>query len=60
MNQKETTMKSYKIEFFHGGQGVWKGTGTETFADREAARAFMTAQSQMCGGCVAFRIMESV
>ena len=49
---------TYTVQFFHGGQGVWKGTGGHTFTDREAARAFMTAQSQMCGGCVAFRIEE--
>ena len=49
---------TYTVQFFHGLEGVWKGTGSETFTDREAARAFMTAQSQMCGGCVDFRIEE--
>ena len=48
----------YTVQFFHGGQGIWKAAGGHTFADREVARNFMTAQSQMCNGCVAFRIQE--
>ena len=49
---------NYTVQFFHGIEGVWKGTGGRIFTDREAARAFMTAQSEMCGGAVAFRIEE--
>ena len=33
-------MKNYTVQFFHGGQGVWKGTGTEKLTDREVARKF--------------------
>ena len=49
---------NYTVEFFHGIEGVWKGTGGRIFTDREAAREYMTAQSEMCGGAVAFRIEE--
>ena len=54
------TMKntSYTVEFFHGIEGIWKSATVRTFTDREAARTFMTAQSEMCGGAVAFRIEE--
>jgi hypothetical protein len=51
-------MKNYTVQFFHGLEGVWKGTGTETFAELDKAKAFMKAQSEMCGGCVDFRIEE--
>ena len=56
------TMKntSYTVEFFHGIEGIWKSATARTFTDREAARTFMTTQSQMCGGAVAFRIEEVV
>ena len=53
----KTTM-TYKVQFFHGGQGIWKDAGGHTFTEREAARDFMTAQSKMCDGMVDFRIME--
>ena len=49
---------NYKVEFFHGGEGIWKSAGGPTFTEREAARDYMTAQSQMCDGMVAFRIEE--
>ena len=50
---------SYTVEFFHGIEGIWKSATVRTFTDREAARTFMTAQSEMCGGAVAFRIEEN-
>ena len=53
-------MKSYKIEFFHGGEGVWKGAGGHTFTELDKARAYMKAQVEMCAGCVDFQIREVV
>ncbi len=49
---------NYKVEFFHGGEAIWKSAGGPTFTERETAREYMTAQSQMCDGMVAFRIEE--
>ena len=49
---------NYKVEFFHGGEAIWKSAGGRTFTEREAAREYMTAQSQMCDGMVAFQIVE--
>ena len=49
---------TFQVQFWHGGEAVWKPAGLQTFTEREVARKFMTAQSQMCGGCVAFRIEE--
>ena len=51
---------NYKVEFFHGGEGIWKSAGGPTFTNREVARDYMTTQSQMCGGCVAFQIVETI
>lgn len=52
--------KTYKIEFFHGAQGVWKTVGTRTdIATLDEAKAFKKAQVEMCGGVVDFRIMET-
>ena len=56
---KNQTTTIYKVQFFHGGQGVWKDAGGHTFTEREVARDFMTAQSKMCDGMVAFRIEET-
>ena len=52
--------KTYKVEFFHGKEGIWKPAGGPTFTDREVARLYMTGQSKMCDGMVAFRIEEEV
>ncbi len=51
--------KTYKIEFFHGGEAVWKNIGTRTnIPTFQEAKDFMRAQVEMCGGCVDFRIVE--
>ena len=57
------TMKNnttYKIQFFHGGEAVWKNAGTNQFATLKEAQNYKAAQVQMCGGMVDFRIEEMV
>ena len=48
----------YTVEFFHGGEGVWKPVGTQTFTELEKAQAYKAAQIQMCSGMVDFRIQK--
>ena len=58
---KQTTMKktTYTIQFWHGGEAVWKNVGTRTdIATLDEAKDFKKAQVEMCGGCVDFRIVE--
>ena len=50
----------YTIEFFHGQEGVWKPAGLRIFTDLEEAKKVMTAQVEMTGGLVDFRIEEGV
>ena len=51
--------KTYTIQFWHGGEAVWKNVGTRTdIPTLEEARDFKAAQVQMCGGLVDFRIIE--
>ena len=50
---------TYKIQFFHGGEAIWKDIPTRLdIATLEEAKDFKAAQVQMCGGMVDFRIME--
>ena len=53
---KNTT---YTIQFWHGGEAVWKNVGTRTdIATLDEAKDFMNAQVEMCGGCVDFQIVK--
>ena len=50
---------TYTIQFWHGGEAVWKNVGTRTdIATLDEAKDFKKAQVEMCGGCVDFRIVE--
>ena len=55
---KQTMKNYYTVEFFHGGEGVWKPVGTQTFTELEKAQAYKAAQIQMCSGMVDFRIQK--
>ena len=48
----------YTVEFFHGGEAIWKPVGTNTFTELEEAQAYKKAQIKMCGGAVDFRIQK--
>ena len=53
---KNTT---YTIQFWHGGEAVWKNIGTRTdIATLEEAKAFKKAQQEMCDYMVDFQIIE--
>ena len=48
----------YVVEFFHGGEGIWKSVGAETFTEQEKAQAYKKAQFELCNGMVEFRIQK--
>ena len=56
--QLMTKTNYFTVEFFHGGQKVWKPVGSETFTELEEAQAYKAAQIEMCGGVVDFRIQK--
>ena len=57
-NKPMKNKTNYTIQFFHGLEGVWKGTGSGTFYDLAQAKQVMRKQAEMCDYMVDFRIEE--
>ena len=49
---------TYTIQFWHGGEAVWKPAGLHAFTNREDAKKHLDAQVRMTMGMVEFRIEE--
>ena len=55
-----TNQTTYTVQFWHGGEAVWKNIGTLTdIPTFEEAVDFMEAQSKMCDRMVDFRIIKT-
>ena len=49
---------TYTIQFWHGGEAVWKNNGNRPFDTLEKARECMKANAELCDYMVDFRIVE--
>jgi len=53
--------QTYKIQFWHGKEAVWKDIPTRlNIATLDEAKDFMKAQQEMCDYMVDFCIVEEV